>query len=529
MHKLKSTTKNIIHSTDSFYRYNHSAELVEKISNYKLKNKKSISQILTINGISFLDIFTSELAHYHFPQAFLKKKLNYFLLKKIKFEFVNIFFRIKYFIKSIVFDDNNSILPTKAIFLLSFTNRMYVDILHPLAIELNKKKNNQLVFLFDDTIQSIKDLNISEAIYYNILNSFNKEIHKESSFLLNELKKCIDEINIEECVNNILTNHEHEYKIFFTDLLKRFFYIYMPNIVKQVVISRYLLEKHKPTIIISPDTADSKARIFAILANKYNIPYLEIQFGLAGEEAVEWKFSLANLIAVWGETSRQAISKHLGSDQKLVITGSPRHDFIKNNISNNNFINLSGNKKIILLASTYHFKETNHVDISILKTMQLAISESAQIHNNIFLIIKPHPHENVEETKELFKSNINSLFLDKDSDIRSAILNCDAFISYGSTSTIDAMIADKLVICPMFPGWDFNSDIFKNSGAILNPNNKQELFDIFNNINNDTYINQYKSVFKESGKFLEKYVYKTDGNGSKRIIDSIKNTFLLDI
>jgi hypothetical protein len=530
MYNLKSTEKIKIQSSGHIYRYIHSAEIVEKISNYKLENKKSITQILTINGISFFDLFTSELACYHFPQAFLKKKSHYFLFHKIKFYLLNIFFSIKCIINSVLPKNKaDYILPQKAIFLLSFTNRMYIDILHPLSIELNKNKNNSLVFLLEDNIQSAEDLNIRDAIYYNLLKGYNRKIYKETILLRNELKKAINQINIEKCVNDVLTDAEQEYLLFFTDLLKRFLNIYIPNIVKHVVIARNMLEKYNPTILISPDTADSKARIFAILAKKINIPYLEIQFGLAGDEAVEWKFSLANLIAVWGESSRQTIAKQLGSDEKLVITGSPRHDFLKNCNLTNTFRNLTGNKKIILLASTYHFKETNHVDISILKSMQLAISEAARINSNIFLIIKPHPHENVDETKDLFKSNSNSLFLDKNSDIRLAILNCDAFISYGSTSTIDAMIADKLVICPVFPGWDFSSDIFKNSGATLNPNNKIELFEIFNNINNDTFLEQYKNIFKKSRIFLKNYVYKSDGNGSKRIIDAIKNTFLLDI
>jgi hypothetical protein len=529
MNKINLKKSNNIQSSDLVYRHNHSADLVKKISNYKLENNKTISQNLTINGISFFDIFTAELAHYHFPQVFLKKKLNYFFLKKIKHDIKLFFFKKNNLIDTKTQRNKDFNLPQRGVFLLGFTNRMYVDILHPLALELNKNKNNSLVFLFEKTREYLKDLKISNAVYYNLNYCNNNKIRKDSINLIIELNKAINDINIDQCLNNILTEDDLEYLIFFKNLLKRFFYIYIPSIVKDVVIAQYMLEKYKPKILISPDTADSKARIFAILAKNYNIPYLEIQFGLAGEEAVEWKFSLANLIAVWGQSSQHAISKQLGNDQNIVVTGSPRHDFIKNYNSNNLFKNLTVNKKVILLASTYHFKESNHVDVSILRSMQLAISDAAKNNSNIFLIIKPHPHENEQETKLLFKDINNSLFLDKNSDIRSAILHCDAFISYGSTSTIDAMIANKLIICPVFDGWDFSSDFFKNSDATLNPTNEKEISEIFNNINNETYLELYKDIFTKNKKFLDKVVYKSDGNGSKRIIHAINNKFNLNI
>ena len=512
------------------YRCNLSADLVEKFLKYKVDNNKDIKEILTIDEISFLDIFTSELAHYHFPHAFLKKKSHHFLIYKIKSILSNkILFLKSFFQFYLTFKKENILLPQNSVFLLSFTNKMYIDILHPLASKLTNSNIKPPIFLLSDNMQLNEDLKINDAIYYNISHLYNKKINLEVSILRKKLIKSISKIDIDKCLKSILTEDEIVYFPYFKNLLQRFLYIYIPNIVKKVIIARNLLEDQYPSIVISPDTADVNTRIFAILAKCKKIPYIEIQFGLAGEEAVEWRFSLANLITVWGETSRLAIMKQLGSDKKLIITGSPRHDFIENYKPSNELRSLTRNKKIVLLASTYHYKENNHVDISILRSMQSAISEAAQLNSNIFLIIKPHPHENVEETKALFKSNYNSLFLDKNSDIRKVILNCDVFISYGSTSTIDAIIANKLIICPVFHGWDFSSDIFKSSGATLNPQNKIQLIDIFKNINNDTYLDAYKQIYENRENFLKEFVYKTDGNGSKRIIDAIKHTFLLDI
>ena len=46
-------------------------------------------------------------------------------------------------------------------------------------------------------------------------------------------------------------------------------------------------------------------------------------------------------------------------------------------------------------------------------------------------------------------STQNIIFASKSDDIRDLINVCDVFVSLGTTATVDAMIAKKLIICPI--------------------------------------------------------------------------------
>jgi hypothetical protein len=93
---------------------------------------------------------------------------------------------------------------------------------------------------------------------------------------------------------------------------------------------------------------------------------------------------------------------------------------------------------------------------------------------------------------------------------------CDAFISFGSTATIDALIADKLTICPIFPGWVF-SDLFKNCGATLVPESDEEIISIFRMIANGSYHNIKARLEPARQDFLKRCVYRTDGMATARV------------
>lgn len=506
------------------YRLNHSADLVDKISKYKLNDGRSLTELFTIDGVSYFDFFTAELAHVHVPQVFLSKKddsqlFEFFFpsLLKIRdsiYEISNIFNSISQISETSV--EQNSIV------LLGFTNRMFVDILQPLIPKINERFNGKLIILLDNDLPATNNIFFHEAEIKHIRNFNNKN---SSLFLRNIKRKLLDaarEINLNMLLLDVLPSNDLIFLIKIKNLLNRVIYGYMQNSIKYVFPVNQFISKYNPALIISPDTADSRTRLISIIAKKNSIPNLEIQFGLAGDEAVEWRFSKADKIAVWGESSQDAMLKQSVNKDKIVLTGSPRHDILFSKQFDNLNLKLPqipANHKIILLASTYNFKDKNHADISVLKSMQLSIGNAVTNIDNIFLLIKPHPHEDVNETISFYPKSSKIYFLNKDEDIKRFIPLCDAFISYGSTATIDALIAGKLTVCPIFDGWSFSSDIFKNSGATLNPRNDLELFEIFKTISSgshDVYLNKISNFRK---LFLQHYIYRIDSKSSERIVD----------
>jgi hypothetical protein len=504
-------------------RLNYAADLVEYLAGVKLDNGKTISENLTIEGICFWEIFAAELAHIHIPQVLLSNSLTENFWHRIKPELIKVKYRLGNFIHNKYSTEGCHNWPEdNTILCLAFTNRMYVDILHPLIDHLVNWKLASVTVMEDKKLPAVKGLPVEGAVHQNLWQHWGDDMKGEVSKLNKAIKQIKIHLELPGILSNILAE-EHQYLVSnFKELFDRFFNSYLPLAVPYVVVARHILIKHRPLVVLTTDTADSRARIFTSLCSRMGIPCMDIQFGLAGDEAVEWRFLLADYAAVWGDSSKEAMLKQKVRPDRIRLTGSPRHDLLINKGRGNLYaerkqLGIPESNAVILLASTYHFKSTNHADINVLHSMQSAISNAAAKTPGITLIVKPHPHEDVCETRKIFSKSDNIIFAQKNLDIKNLIRLCDAFVSYGSTATIDALIAGNFTICPIFPGWLFSSDIFKESGATLVPETSEEIENIFESIANGTYLRTKEDLESARQNFITKYVYKPDGHASSRI------------
>jgi len=502
---------------------NHSASLVEKFGKTKLSNGKTLAETLTVEGIPFWDVFSAEFAHSHIPLVLASDASSESIMHRI----TPYLFRLKHMVRNFVRHRHNthgcSTWPTGQTFLcLGFTPQMYRDILKPVVARLTMRKDCHVVVLSD---QYWSDVNLSSAEnckYQTLWQHWNKQTGKQVSKLQKLIYQTKVKLQLSNALPDMIPDTDRHLITNFKDLFNRFFRAYLPLIVPQVVVARHILKNHRPAMVISSDTADLRTRIYTLLCRLMGIPCMDIQFGLAGDEAIEWRFLAADCVAVWGDTSKEAMLKQKVPEERIIITGSPRHDCLvdlpKSEVkSKRAILGVPEKSAMVVLASTYFLKtHDKYSDPKIRRAMIRAVFEAADKTPQILLIVKPHPVENVRETQSLYGKSQNIIFVERESDIQELIRICDAFISFGSTATIDALIADKLTICPIFLGWVF-SDIFKNSGATLVPKSKEEIISIFRMIANGSDHNVKANLEPARQDFLKRYVYRTDGMAAARI------------
>lgn len=253
-----------------------------------------------------------------------------------------------------------------------------------------------------------------------------------------------------------------------------------------ISIAKHILSVHRPALIASIDVADPRTRIYSLLGRSLGIPTIQVQSGQVGNEAVEWRFFQDDLVTAQGPDSKRAFVSHGVPTERIVITGSPRYDGLTS-ASEEERANLrrrfgiSTEARIVMLASSYHtdysgFKKTKELSETgtLLRAMKSAVFQAAELQPGLFLIIKPHPMERVEETRELAAGRRNMAFAEKSENIVQLIRACDCFMSFGSTATMEAIVLGKPTICPAYPGWMF-SDLYTLSGAVLAPKSREEV------------------------------------------------------
>jgi|TARA_B110000879_G_scaffold212475_1_gene308915 hypothetical protein len=499
---------------------NFSADLVEVFGNIKLENGSTLKQALIIDGFSFWDVVSPELAHSHIPKilasnhppGFFDIIKSYILSMDFIFRKINLT-KNKTVIEPVLGEIN--------VLCLGFVTQMYRDVINPIVTTLDKHENINTLILSDKRWDKLESAFSNRCSFQSIWSFWNEDSHikaAEIEIAICNVQKVTEDMNVFlDALPEDIKHLSGHFKILFRTL----FNFYLPRIARQVVVARKVLNLYKPKITVSPDVSDSRARIYTILARQLGITSLDVQFGLAGKEAVEWRFLYADYVAAWGQLSKEAILNQGISPNRIIVTGSPRHDY-QFAFSNQEMINqrrslgVPDNAKLFVLASTYTLKTHNkYSDPEILKGMKNAVFDAFRDTPNAFLLVKPHPVENESENKALIGHSQNIVQVSRDSDIRELIKICDNFISFGSTATIDALIARKLTICPIFPGWVF-SNFFKKSNSVIIPTSAAEMKAVVKDI--VVGLGEKLSPNDDARKeFLKKHIFTLDGNSALRI------------
>jgi hypothetical protein len=483
---------------------------------------QTLSEALTIEEVPFWEIFATEMAYRHLATAEasggtfarITQLLRPYLL------------RLKHWLKapkSARTANGCSNWPAgKTVLCLAFTERMYRDVLEPVVERVITQNSFSAVVLKQTSDVGMLPLSQGICIYQSTSQHWDAQVGDRLRHLKHALAQVENQLRTTGALARLKLGFNPKLSYAIDQIFHLMFKGYFPMMAPQFVLARHILEKHRPSIVLSPDTADSRTRVYALLCQMMGIPCLDVQFGLTGDEAIEWRFFAANCVAVWGESSKRHLVKHGVPEEQIHVTGSPRHDSLVNPPlavfeSFRAKFGPIGVRKIVVLASTY--TDSAHGDFTdpkILREMKLALFRAADCSPGLQLIVKPHPHENIDETRALCGSYRNVVFAEQTSDIRDVIAACNAFISFGSTATIDALIANKLIVCPVFPGWPF-SDVFKDSGAVLVPESAEELMVLFKRIEIGNLHEEKAMLDVARDEYLQEITHQPDGLASARI------------
>ena len=121
-----------------------------------------------------------------------------------------------------------------------------------------------------------------------------------------------------------------------------------------------------------------------------------------------------------GETSRRVLMSYGVPDRKITVTGSPRHDsLVKASRSEKGWtsarLRVNRAKVVVLFASSYSvgvYEHTSDANSKALNSVKKAVIQASEEVTGICLLVKPHPLENVNDSKRLASGYHNVMFAD---------------------------------------------------------------------------------------------------------------------
>jgi len=397
------------------------------------------------------------------------------------------------------------------------------DVMQPVVRYLADQKDVQIMSLRDRKWSTVEGTLNSNELRRTIWDFWNDELSMKTSVLNRQLKSIKKNLINSKALEKIIDTSAPGFKKSIQRALNRLFIGEFSTLIRQGVISKFILEKHRPTLVIATDIHDPRTRIYMLQCKHLNIPCLALQHGLTNSAGIEWRFFPADRVAVWGKHFKETLISHGIASDKIVVTGAPRSDSLFNSSdfeakSIKKELGIPENARIILLASTFILGSYNKFnnDAELLEAMKRAVFDSVDSFENVYLIVKPHPEENQNETKSFASNNPNIIFVDQKQDIRPLTKICDCFVCFGSTTAMDAILLDKLVVCPAFPGWVWSNTCI-DTGVVYTPVSPEEILDIFRlvSISNHTVLIDKHKHTRE--KLVSNWLYRHDGMCAERI------------
>ena len=223
--------------------------------------------------------------------------------------------------------------------------------------------------------------------------------------------------------------------------------------------------------------------------------------------------------AIWGNLTNEFAVSNGHNKEKLLITGSPKHD---------SFFSIKKNNKKtgkILLATTGPpaiFAEDSTTDIFLkydeyIKEIFRVVKKN---HPDKELIVKPHPQSDfINNAIDLINETDSNAKIIVDANLPELINECDLVISFNTSSILlESIILEKPTISLITDDWSKENEIIKMNGVMSIDNIQNVESDISKIISNNEYNLELKSSSKQ---FLENYL-SNHGTASEQLVKILK-------
>lgn len=443
-------------------------------------------------------------------------------VKKISEFFLNLLFNFKPNLQDIKHE--------KSLLLLDFNPVNYSNLLTDLSLS---RKNVLLLNQRRPAIWNLKSFKIIRNSKCKIIQldefNTNENLVRTKKDIDSSKNKLSSAWSHEETLSNIFSLEGNS----FWPSIKNNFQKIIEARMMELISKYYKLEKLFTEVkfdhILEWAHTGFEEKIVISLANKKNIPVILLQHGLY---ILNKNFEKYNGIlpllptdsvkeAVWGEVMEKYLLDHGISSDKIILSGSPRHDnFFKSRSQ-------SSNESTILIATSgfFHnnFNGTDTRSFDLLESFIREIFRIIQKYPNKKIIVKLHPEQAYFNIKSLIHEIDPTIRIYQNESIVDLMIVCDFIISLNySTILLDAMILNKPVLVILAENQNFESEMPIMNKAVLSVSRLEELERTFDDFVSDQVLRT--KLINNGREFVDKYLVN-HGTSSEYITKILSKSF----
>jgi len=293
------------------------------------------------------------------------------------------------------------------------------------------------------------------------------------------------------------------------------------RLIPQAAVAEHILQRHRPSLIVSADDADQRCRVYSLLAREKGIPSLLVQQGLTEKKYPEWKFFSQTAVAAMGSRSRDDMIAQGVPPERIALTGHPGFDSLARpepDLRARMRADMElpqGRTMVLLISQPYYVGVFNTPRIR--REMLRGIIRACGSLEDVVLAVKPHPGEDAREIKELIGTASNVVMVDRTIDIVPLVKACDVVITFFSTVALQALYAGRPVVNVAFPG-SGGQTLYEESGATWVARSTNEIIAHIRTLTGKNTDQAIASREEARGRFLREMVYLPDGRATERVV-----------
>lgn len=499
----------------------HAAELVKAWGEYRLPDGQSVRGALTFGGLSYWDAIAPMLAFVHISRALGTQLPRSRCLDGLRL--------VAKRIKGLGLDVGQSLVAARtahspwpgngAYLFLGFSPYIYRETLQPIAERIARHAGSSAVSV-DDSLalrprRTVQATQSEESIWSH----WEPTVASDARVIRRALRVAGRRLLAPDGLPRVVTDGGLAWGQV-RGVFDWLFSAYLVRLVAYGVVARHVIEKHRPALIVSPDVNDPRGRLFCLGGRLSGVKTLEVQFGFYGPNDIEWRFFIADHLAVTGKKNLQVMTGHGVPEAKMTVTGSPRYDPFASSAHSRATIR-HGEQGVVsrpvkVLFASQPFFYGSFKDAEIRREMIGALFRSVARLRNVALLVKPHPMEDQAELQQLGGSGHNIRLAERHADIRGLLAECDVFVTFFSSTTFDALVLGKPTLNLSFPGANSNT-LFDECGATFVARSEGEIAEFMQKVDSGRIAGELEARTASRDQFLGDWFFRLDGRASERI------------
>ena len=314
----------------------------------------------------------------------------------------------------------------------------------PVIEQLLKRKNQRLCVLTKFPLDPSQRI-VNERLQYITWASV-----RSYGYIPHLLLSCVRLLNCERrnSFTNLIQTHG-----FLRWMLQKWFSVMCLRSVRALELSGRVLQKTKPQVIVVSDVSDYEAKSITALGKFKQCKTFCLQYGMLAPQDSEWHYLHQDYVGAFDHESAHIMAGHGIEHHRIIVTGNPRFDLYRQNKRMRNEFreirNIPKNARLVAFMSVpVASEETGGIESGMTKSEYETILETIygllNDMDGIFLVVKPHPEEDISIHQKFRAASQEDHFKFVTNCSAYELLNAaDIVITLYSTTALEAVYLDK--------------------------------------------------------------------------------------